>query len=435
MRVLVVSHNVFCKTSSMGKTLMSYFKGWNAEDIAQLYIHSEIPTEDMCVNYFRITDQDMIKSIFTRSSGTIFGRGDINHQAIHSRTDAGTVAALYQKGKRRTPFVYFARNLWWALGSWNTKKLRAWLDDFNPDILFLASGDYKFIYKLGLKIAQYKRIPLVISCMDDYYFFNKNSEKFGGKLIHRSLMKQVKRTMQYASCIYPICEKMGKDYGAFFKKPYYTLCTPSMIAEPLTYEKTNAISYIGNFGYKRNEQLIKLGRALMRINNAGKPSHIDVYSAESRTEILKDMTEQNGIQFHGSISSEEVLEVMGRSMAVIHTESFDEGIRKSVAYSVSTKIADSLASGTCILAFGPPEIASIAYLKENQAAFCITEESNLEASLSAFCGNSELREQIAQNAIYLAKKNHDSHKNCQMLRDTMQEVIDAFHEEAGIEEK
>ena len=68
MRVLVVSHNVFSKTSNMGKTLSSYFNAIDSEDLAQFYIHSEVPTSDICKNYYRVTDKEAIKSIFTRKS-------------------------------------------------------------------------------------------------------------------------------------------------------------------------------------------------------------------------------------------------------------------------------------------------------------------------------------------------------------------------------
>ena len=53
MRILVVSHNVFSETESMGKTLLSYFKGVERGDIAQLYVHSEVPVTDFCTNYYQ----------------------------------------------------------------------------------------------------------------------------------------------------------------------------------------------------------------------------------------------------------------------------------------------------------------------------------------------------------------------------------------------
>ena len=422
MKILVVSHNVFSRTNNMGKTMASYFENADGVELAQFYIHSEVPVDPVCKNYYRITDKEAITSIFTRKSGRIFGESDVKTDREDSRTDTGSTARLYQKARKRSPLIYFARNLWWGMGKWKTKKLLSWVDSFDPDAVFFASGDYAFMYKIALKLAQYKNVPLAVSCMDDYYFYNKNADTLGGKLIHKRFMKQVKKAMDYASCIFPICEKMGREYGEYFGKPYYTLCTPSTVSEPMKLEKSGAISYIGNIRYERNSQLVAMGKALKALDVPNKPEFIDVYSGEKDPDLLSILTEENGIKFHGSISASEVLEVMGKSLAVIHTEAFDETMRQIVRYSVSTKIADSLASGTPLLAYGPAEVASMEYLIENEAAFCATSESELPAVLSELISNSEKREKTVANAIALAKKNHDSARSGKMIKETLEEA-------------
>lgn len=417
--ILVISHNVFSKTSNMGKTLSAYFAGSKNEQISQFYIHSEIPTDDsVCKNYYRVTDKEIIKSIFLRKSGRAFSEKDIVKTATDSRTDTGLTAAIYQKSRSRTPLIYLARNFLWRVGKWDTKNLNKWIASVNPDAVFLASGDYSFIYRIALKIAKKRNIPLFVSCMDDYYFYNKNENSLLGKLQHKLFMRRVKKTINYSSAIFPICDKMNKDYGKFFNKPCFTLHTGSTITEPLNFDKTNKISYVGNLGYKRNEQLIALGRALLEID---KDLHIDVYSTEPRAEILQYMTLENGINFCGAIDAEAVKRVIGESMLVIHTESFDSVTRKMVEYSVSTKIADSLASGTCLLAYGPEEIASIAYLKDNDAAFVITEKDDLTLKLKEIVSNESLREKIVKNALKLAENNHNMDKNSKQLLSTIKE--------------
>lgn len=403
-RILIVSHNVFSATESMGKTLSSYFKGFSPDELAQFYIHSQVPTSTVCHNYYRMTDKEAIKSIFGVRCGTCFQKKDIKEQRISSRTDQGVTASIYQKARKRTPLIYLARNTWWKLSHWNTRKFKKWLDDFAPDCVFLASGDYAFIYDIALKIAKSRNIPLYASCMDDYYFYNKNQNSALGKWQHKLFMKSVHRTMNYASELFCICDKMTEDYAEYFRKPCVTVHTPSTIEHPLHEEKKLQISYLGNLGYSRNEQLIAIGRSLKALGL--KPDHIDVYSTESRKEILEGMTEENGIVFHGPVGAKDVLRIMGESLAVIHTESFDEKNRQAVRYSVSTKIADSVASGTSILAYGPEEIASIAYLKKENAAFCCTEPEKLGDTLRELIQNEEKRNVTVQNALKLAAQNH-----------------------------
>ncbi len=423
MKILIISHNVLCDTASMGKTLLSYFGDWKSEDLAQFYIHSEVPIHKKCKNYYRITDSDVLASIFKRRSGTIFREADIDENRGFSRTDTGLVGNIYQKSRQRTPLIYFARNLIWKLGKWNTKKLRDWVDDFAPEAVFFASGDYAFMYEVALYIAQRKKIPLFVCCMDDYYFNNKNEHRFGGKLAHKVFMKQVKKTMAYADSLYCICDKMSREYSKLFGCPSYTLHTASSFDGPLSAEKTNKISYIGNLGFQRNQQLVALGQALKKADYTGKPDMIDVYSAEKRPEVLQHLTEKNGIRFHGEIDSDRVREVMAESLLLIHTESFDEEIRRSVAYSVSTKIADSLASGTCLVAYGPAEIASIQYLRENHVAFCITDANELETGLAEILSKASLRDKIIRNAMVLAKHNHRGQSVSKRLRQDMQRYL------------
>ena len=406
MKILIISHNIFSNSSNMGKTLSGYFRELNFEDIAQFYIHSEVPTLHSCQNYYRITDKEMLSSILTRKSGKIFRETDIHTNADQVRTDTGLTAKLYQKSRSRTPLIYLMRNLWWSLGAWNTKKFNKWVDEFKPDCIFFVSGDYAFMYKIALKTAQKRNIPMIVSCMDDHYFYNRNENKFLGKLAHQLFMKQVKKTIQYASAILPICDTMSRDYQAFFKKPCYTIHTASTLKEPLCMEKKNKISYIGNLGLGREKQLLTIAKALQSIEVENCPKYIDVYSAETRPEILANLTEENGIRFHGRISPEEVLQIMGESLAVIHTESFDAEMRKRVKYSVSTKIADSLASGTPLLAYGPEEVASMQHLICHNAAFCATDPSELKTVLTNLIINNAMREKVVQSALALAKSKH-----------------------------
>lgn len=410
-RILVISHNVFCETSNMGKTLLSYFQKWDREALAQFYIHSEVPTNGVCTNYYQVTDRDVLKSIFTRRSGVVYKEQDIQYDREHSRTDTGLVSSIYQKGRKRTPLVYFLRNLLWQLGTWHTPKLRAWLESFKPEAIFFASGDYAFMYKIARKIAEIQKIPLYVCCMDDFYLYNKNADRFGGKMTHRSFMKQVRKTLSGAAGIFTICEKMKDDYFKIFGVPCYTLHTASSFEGPLFCEKKeNVISYIGNLGYDRDKQLIVLGKTLKSLNINNIPHAIDVYSQEKRPEILEQMTLENGIRYHGPINSERVKEVMAKSRFLIHTESFADNMRHSVMYSVSTKIADSLASGTCIIAYGPKEVASMAYLAENNAAFCITDDDDIVECFKEMFFDLEKQDAVSKRALALAKRNHSREK-------------------------
>ena len=92
-RVLVVSHNVFSSSGNMGKTMMHMLAGIPPDNLAQLYFHQEIPTRRCCLHYFRMTDSNILHSLFTRKTEfRVFDASDIDESAVQSRTDTGWLA-------------------------------------------------------------------------------------------------------------------------------------------------------------------------------------------------------------------------------------------------------------------------------------------------------------------------------------------------------
>lgn len=420
MKVLLISHTVLSKTGNMGKTLRGYLMDYTSDEVAQFYIHSEVPTDNsVCQNYFRFTDIDAIQSILPiKERGSIFGRNEIEISRKSTRTDEGAIGEVYQIGRKRTGLIYMLRNTLWKLGHWKTKKLKKWLNSANPDVVLFASGDYAFMYDIARWVATYLNKPLVVSCVDDYYLSNANAGTFWGDLYHKLFMKSVYNTMKNASCIFTICDTMQAEYTKLFNKKCYTLYTSAEGKKLALNEHATQISYIGNLGFDRYKQLVEFGKTLHRLKK-----HIDIYSAEKRPEVISELEQTPGIVFRGAISFEEVLKVMENSVAVIHAESFDPKIQEKIRFSVSTKIAESLMYGPCLIAYGPEGIASIDYLKENNAAYVITRPGDLEMGLAEILTNRELREQIVKNARVLAIKNHNADVNPKKVRRWLEDIV------------
>lgn len=428
MKVLIVSHNVISKTENMGKTLRSYFQGFAPEDIAQFYIHAEVPTDDsVCRNYYRFTDKDALKSILPiKNHGCIFAADNIQTERAFTRTDVGVESSIYQMGRKRTGGIYLARNAAWKLSHWFTKELRAWIDDVRPDVVFFASGDYAFMYDIAVRIADYAKVPLVITCFDDYYVYNKNTGTALGDFYYKRFMVSVHRAMERASQVLTICEPMANRYGAMFGRSTGVLYTSAPEKTVELNPTATQVSYIGNLGCLRYQQIIAIGQALKALHekNAAIPAYVSVYSGEKKSEVLQQLTKENGVHFHGQVSADEVLNVMGNSMAVIHTESFDSGMKERVRFSVSTKIAESLMCAPCLIAYGPEDVASIEYVKENHAAYVIGSQEELQGGLEEILTNEQLRSEIIANARKLAHKNHNQGCNTALLQGWLQDVIE-----------
>ncbi|MBQ2932566.1 MAG: hypothetical protein IJE62_07010 [Clostridia bacterium] len=423
LKVLVVSHNVFSFSSNMGRTLANFFKSFPCEDIAQLYFHTQVPTTDICKNYFRITDFDILKKKKSET-GKRLSEADIRKDLKTERVDEGVEAQIYQFGRKRRPWMYIGRNILWGLGKWKNDRMEEWIDEFDPDIVFFASGDYTFAYKIAMWVSGYKKIPIVTYVCDDFYFLKRKSmsplyyiNRFDFKRTMKKLFKEHKETVM-------ICDELSRDYKKEFGiNPTTVMTVSDLTGKELEEVKANdniKISYIGNLGYNRHLALAEVGRTLKDLY--GGRVMIDLYSTERRPRIVKHLTEENGIAFHGAISAAEVKEVIKKTDILMHIESMDKKNRNKVRYSVSTKIADSLASGKCLFAYGPGEVASMQHLIRNECAIVATSEEELKKALKIAFEDSEKRKSVCQNAVKTAEKYHFGETNDAMFKAVLEKA-------------
>lgn len=414
----------------MGKTLMAYFSAFPANNVSQFFLRQGEPTNtDVCENYYRFSDLDAVKSILNHKiRGTVFDKTQIVPPVVDEPENIKLDDA-YKLGAAHKAWMLLARDTIWKLSNWKNKKLLAWLDSMNPDIIFLAPGDGAFSYRLADEIARYLSKPLAVVCMDDYFINNRNKGEHLGEIRQKLFMNVVNKTIQNAAAIFTICDEMNKAYTNLFHKQCVTLHTSADNKSMVLKSDASRVSYIGNLSCGRYKTLLELGRAISEINDDTLTKVIDVYSGSKEAEYISPLKNAPGINFRGAIPAEQVPEVMSESVMVIHTESFDPAMKELVRFSVSTKIAESLMYGPCLLAYGPEGIASIDYLKENNAAYVISRPEDLEKGLEKILTNKELREQIVRNARALALKNHNADVNPRKVRKWLQEVVDKSQNE------
>ncbi len=412
-KVLVISHNVFSTTSSMGKTMASFFEGWDKENIAQLYFHSESPNSNICKNYFRITDFNLIESFFKfNQPGEIINESEINLNTSSTRIDTGIKSNIYNLGKKRKPYMYLLRNLLWGSKKWKSDRLIRWLDDFNPDIVFYAAGDYSFSIKVALDICELKKIPMIVFFGDDYYFLEAQKGSIIDSINRKMFKGDFLNMFSYLSSFIAASDKMQKKYYCEFNRPGYAIMTSAYVNEKVEEKNNIKISYIGNMGFERWKPLIEIGKSLKEIGY-----EIDVYSGEKSEDIICHLKPENGIRFHGSVPSYQVKDIIKSSTILIHVESMDEVNKEKTRYSMSTKIAESLGSGVCLFAYGPKDVSSIEYLIDNDAACVVTDSETLKIKLNEILLSKELREKYINNAQNLARKRHNYEINLELFHE------------------
>lgn len=415
MKILIVSHTPISTDEAMGKTFLSLFDSFKKEELCQFFIHPSMPNIDKCASYFRTTDKDVLKSYFKlfRVNGKKINSSDINISK-RSLFENNKDEVFYKNPKNRSSFRVIMRDLIWKFSNWYTRELREWIKAEKPTHIFVAPGNAKLIYDVAIKISKEFNLPIITYICDEFYFVKAGSS-FLDKLRLNMIQNKMRKLMQKTSHIITICNSLKDLYSKEFNKPATTIMTGASVERKSEINKRNEIKslyYMGNIRCDRYLNLIEIGKALKKINQEYNADFtLKVYTNVKNEELIKPLKEIDTIELCGFLVGEEFNRVFNSADVLIHTEAFDEFNINLVKNSVSTKIADSLASGIPLFAYGPAEVASMIHLIDNNCAITAISEEQLYEALIVVLFDIESREKIVANALKIAGKYHDSASN------------------------
>ncbi len=423
MKILLITHNPLSTYNNMGKTFLSLFSEFDRDELCQLYIHPSLPDVDICHAYYRITDREVLRSVYTRKAPGREITRDMMSQVPTDASNHEDPPAVNIKNKS-SAIVRLGRDAVWKLSCWYSKKLKAWLDKEQPTCIFLAPGYAKFIYDVALRIAKDRRIPIATYICDDYYFVSPPTSVLS-KLQLRLLKKKTQALMRRSSCVIGICDEIKDSYQKAFNVPAVKLMTGASRSATHADDRGDPqdLSYFGNVGCGRYASLTEIGQALEELNREKGTSFVlKIYTSEKDPEILGRLQSCPTVKLCGFVTGEALDQAMSQTGLLVHTEAFDEESIDLVKHSVSTKIADSLASGIPLFAYGPSSVASMKHLISQKCAITATSKACLKPMLEAAFFDIGCRADTVARALETAAMFHDSEKNSRDLQALLSEL-------------
>lgn len=423
-RLLVISHNCFSKTGSNGRTLMNYLKGWPLDKIAQFYIHPQKPDFDICKNYYCMSDRDVLISSFKNKSAGKVVTQEMTEQINYINNNR------IKKEKLKNSIVFLAREMIWNLKFWNNKEFEQWLNTFKPEIILFQAGDSGFLFRIAKRIKEKYGAKLVMYNTEGYYFKSKSylvETKFSNffyPILHYYFCKEYKKFMNACEMSIYNCTSLRDDYEACISHNNDVIMASSEFTnEELSsnQKKEHHIVYAGNIGLGRHESIIEFAKAVWEID---KNLYIDIYTQISDENIKRQLENSPGIRLHQFVAYKKLQKIILNSEYLLHIENFSEFYRDDLKYAFSTKIADSLASGNCLIIYAPEEIAICRYLTDKDAAVLITSKKELKKKLNQLLSNKDYQHQLKNNGRVLALKNHDILTNRDKFHKKIMEVVD-----------
>lgn len=436
-RLLIVG-TVPYNTKSTSRAFDAYFHYWEKENIAQIFSNTKKPCKGHCETLYQITDHRMIKRWMGKriDTGVIFHYDELGDEWTDTDLELGSevAEAAYRFGKKHTPFTHLLRGVLWRKRFWCTEKLKGWLDDFNPECVFLAFSDDYFIPQIALFVAKRYNIPIVSCIGDDYYFNIRPSLNPLYYLYKRTYRKLIDKVLAWPGSAMYISDKIRDKYNTEFGLDGETVYLSSTIKrKPFTIINTEhpVITYFGNIRMGRNNSLNDIGYALGEIN----PNYIlEVYSNEQDENYFGVFKNNKNVKFMGSVPYAQVQKRMAESDITIIVEGFTKHDINLSRYSLSTKAADTLASGASILTYGSLESGIIDYMKSTGASVVCTRKEALVNNIKELMADVELQKCYYNQAIIMTKMHHNRRASCKVSEGVIEKAIRHMKQEENLNE-
>ena len=428
-RVLVVDCSPFCRHLNNGIVKSSWFQGWPKEALAQIVYSNVQPGFDVCEQYWILRKISILlgavgiageKSLCLPGSlpGTIYDPAAAHAFEARPRIEqmlAGLSSSLRTplgEAILRLPAVY-------------SRPLADWIRRFAPQIVFTV-GEMAPILRLAVKIAQSERIPLIPYFSDDWVNCIYPSGPFHSTL-RRSFKYWLGRSLDLSTVRITASDAMAREYEERYGGRFETFMnlTERFETTPEPERACVRLCFIGSLDPNRWQPLRSIGLALAKLRERGILGELVIYTfPEDFRRFGKHFESCEAIVAGGTATPAEVRNLQLDANVLIHVESFDEASRRITRLSLSTKIPQYLMAGRCVLAFGPPEAASIRYIADSGAGIAVSSDNEdaLCAEVERLITRPALRREYAVRARQAAVTRHDSTAARERFRAILSEV-------------
>lgn len=423
MKILVLSNTPWNNNNSFGNSFSSIFEGMDDIEIANIYCQNGNPDNSVVTKYFQITEKMLIRNLLDKKKPSGIEVFEKNQPKMSEKEES---VLTYAK-KKRWWIMFWARDFIWKIGRWESPELKKFIDEFNPDLLFMPIYYSNYLNDIVGFIKKYTQKPMLGYISDDNYTlrqFNLSPFYWIDRLHKR---KKVKNSVMCCEHLYVISEIQKREYENCFQIPCKVLWKGADFYNKPQYSKNHGIIkliYTGNIGAGRYKQLATIGEVLKQINQEEKKAELDIYTLTPMTDKMKKALDiPNAINLKGGVGASEIARIQESADVLVHVESFDLKSRLAVHQSFSTKIVDYLYRAKCILAVGPEDVASIEYLRNNDAAVTAVNKNELVKVMEELVRDRTLLDTYGEKAWECGKRNHQRKEIQEMLQRDFEEII------------
>ena len=407
-------------------TLKDIFSCWDASRVSLIYTRSGLPFTNAASRFFQISENEVLKNLVKpwKSVGQEVANSVKTDEELTKDEDARYAKAH----KHHSMVLTMCRELVWMFGHWRSKALNQFVQDVNPDLLFIPIFPTVYMGWIQRYVIRKTKKPFVCYLADDNYSYD--SCKGVLSYLHRFwLRKNVHWLSTHCRQMFVIVEKEKEDTDKLFgtnsviltkaidfsNRPY----KPHPLNNPIRFV------YTGSLIIGRDKTMAMIADAINRVNkDAGEvKACFDIYSGDEPVAEVMEHLNNGACKHRGFLQRSEVDRVQSEADVVVFAEALEGKDSNIARLSFSTKITDYLANGKCILAVGKKDIAPIDYFERNDSAIIAYNEEDIYKQVSRIVKNPELVSEYGKKAYDCAVRNHEKQTVNHRFIETMCNVV------------
>ena len=419
MKILVLSNEVWNDRINGNNVTSNWFEGMDAE-FANIYASPDEPLNNCCQRYFQITDSMMLKSIIKREKA-----GFALPIRDYKSNDRTTVAEAEPKRLYRFlksisgPFLRLVREELWLLGRYDLAKMKQFIDDFQPDVIFSERMASCKMLRLEKLVGQLTEAPMFAFTGDDEYSLRQLSFSPFFWLNRFMVRRRLRENVKHYKIYYTLSEEQKVYYERIFgckcKLLYKCGEFDGAYQERKIHDPIRLI-YAGKFYCNRWKMLRDIADTIREINRNDVKMTLEIYTKDTPTKKQNILLNDGRSSFiKGAVTQEELRKIYHKADIALHVESIDLKYKLATRFSFSTKIIDCIFSGCAVMAYCWDQHSGLTYLKSKDAGICVSSEQELKSVLHQICCDTGMICTYSRKAYLCGQKNHNRQQVQEML--------------------
>jgi len=295
-----------------------------------------------------------------------------------------------------------------------TPEFKNWLKAFNPDIIYSQLASLELI-RFVSEIQDFTNKPVVLHFMDDWpVTINKPGLLY--LYWKRVIDKELRQLLDKSSVLMSICDAMSEEYKIRYNKEFIPFHNPIDIKNWLPFAKKDwtikekfTILYAGRIGRGIEKSIVDISYAVNNLCNTHDNIVFEIQTLDISS-LEKVIKFNNHVKWLKPIEYSKLPEKFSSVDLLVLPEDFDSDSVEFLKYSIQTKVAEYMISGTPIMVYADKQTALAKYAIKDGWAYVVTDNSKIALSkaIVQLYSNPLLRRKLSEKAIEIAIRNEDA---------------------------